>query len=185
MIKGEVREEAGKEAGVGTRAARRGPAVRWVTEEWDAPAPARLREQMSAELAPRYAPVEHRRVRAPQPAAEEIVVTWVAYADEVPVATASLRRLPDRHEVKRVFVHADHRGRGLARAALAAVESTALALGVDRLWLQTGALQPEARALYAREGWQEVRPYAPYDRNPFSVCFTKALTEPAKTPPSR
>ncbi|MBQ0851978.1 GNAT family N-acetyltransferase [Streptomyces sp. NPDC057620] len=168
-----------------THADRRVAAVRWVTEEWDAPAPARLREQMSAELAPRYAPVEHRRVRAPQPAAEEIVVTWVAYAEGVPVATASLRRLPDRHEVKRVFVHAGHRGRGLARAALAAVESTALALGVDRLWLQTGALQPEARSLYAREGWQEVRPYAPYDRNPFSVCFTKALMEPAETPRSR
>ncbi|MFD6285306.1 GNAT family N-acetyltransferase [Streptomyces sp. NPDC060205] len=180
MIKEDVREDAGEEGCV----TRSGPSVRWVTEEWDAPAPARLREQISAELAPRYAPVEHRRVRAPQPAAEEIVVTWVAYADDLPVATASLRRLPDRHEVKRVFVRADHRGRGLARAALAAVESTALTLGVDRLWLQTGALQPEARALYAREGWQEVRPYAPYDRNPFSVCFTKALTEPAVTPQS-
>ncbi|MGW0567375.1 MULTISPECIES: GNAT family N-acetyltransferase [Streptomyces] len=181
----EAREEVGTAAGEEVLAVRRETAVRWVTEEWDAPAPARLREQMSAELAPRYAPVEHRRVRAPQPAAEEIVVTWVAYADEVPVATASLRRLPDRHEVKRVFVHAEHRGRGLARAALAAVESTALGLGVDRLWLQTGALQPEARALYAREGWEEVRPYAPYDRNPFSVCFTKALIQPAETPGTR
>ncbi|MFF1674962.1 GNAT family N-acetyltransferase [Streptomyces sp. NPDC058256] len=149
--------------------------VRWVTEDWDAPAPALLREQMSAELAPRYAPVAHRRVRPPQPTAEEIVVTWVAYEDGVPVATASLRRLPDRYEVKRVFVHPGHRGRGLARAALQAVESSALGLGVERLWLQTGEFQPEAQALYAREGWQRVRPYAPYDRNPFSVCFAKAL----------
>jgi GNAT superfamily N-acetyltransferase len=164
------------------RAVRRVPAIRWVTEEWEAAAPVRLREQMSAELAPRYAPVEHRRVRPPQPAAEEILVTWVAYADDVPVATASLRRLPDRHEVKRVFVDAGHRGRGLARAALAAVGSSALDLGIDRLWLQTGELQPEALGLYAREGWQRVRPYAPYDRNPFSVCFTKALTERAPLP---
>jgi GNAT superfamily N-acetyltransferase len=154
----------------------------WVSESWDAPAPAGLRELMSAELAPRYAPVEHRRVRAPQPTADEIVVTWVCYADDVPVATASLRRLPDRHEVKRVFVHADHRGRGLARAALRAVESTARGLGIERLWLQTGALQPEARALYVREGWQPVRTYPPHDRNPFSVCFSKALTAESDSP---
>lgn len=49
--------------------------------------------------------VEHRLVRAPQPAAREIVVTWVGCADDVPVPTASLRRLPDRHEVSREFVH--------------------------------------------------------------------------------
>ncbi|MFE9836602.1 GNAT family N-acetyltransferase [Streptomyces sp. NPDC005551] len=150
--------------------------LRWESENWNAAAPVRLRELMSAELAPRYAPDEHRRVRAPQPSADEIVVTWVAYADDVPVATASLRRLPDRHEVKRVFVHAGHRGRGLARAALRAVESTALGLGIERLWLQTGALQPEARTLYAREGWSRVPPYPPYDRNPYSVCFSKVLT---------
>ncbi|MGW7265288.1 GNAT family N-acetyltransferase [Streptomyces sp. NPDC054842] len=149
---------------------------RWESESWNAAAAVGLRELMSAELAPRYAPVEHRRVRAPQPSADEIVVTWVGYADDVPVATASLRRLPDRYEVKRVFVHRDHRGRGLARAALGAVESTARRLGVEPLWLQTGALQPEARALYAREGWHQVPPYAPYDRNPFSVCFSKVLT---------
>jgi GNAT superfamily N-acetyltransferase len=154
--------------------------VRWVTEDWDAPSPALLREQMSAELAPRYASLAHRRVRPPQPAAGEIVTTWVAYADEVPVATASLRRLPDRHEVKRVFVRPDHRGLGLAKAALAAVESSALELGIERLWLQTGELQPEAQALYTREGWQRVPPYAPYDSNPFSICFTKALQPPPR-----
>jgi GNAT superfamily N-acetyltransferase len=150
--------------------------LRWESESWNAAAAVRLRELMSAELAPRYAPVEHRRVRAPQPSADEIVVTWIGYADDVPVVTASLRRLPDRHEVKRVFVHGDHRGRGLARAALGAVESTARQLGIERLWLQTGALQPEARALYAREGWHRVPPYPPYDHNPFSVCFSKFLT---------
>ncbi|MDX6362376.1 MAG: hypothetical protein QOC85_1383 [Streptomyces sp.] len=156
--------------------------LHWVSENWDAPAPAGLRELMSAELAPRYAPVEHRRVGAPQPAADEIVVTWVCNADDVPVATASVRRLPDRHEVKRVFVHADHRGRGLARAALRAVESTAHRLGIERLWLQTGALQPEAQALYVREGRQKVRTYPPHDRNPFSVCFSKALTARSDAP---
>ncbi|MFE9249074.1 GNAT family N-acetyltransferase [Streptomyces sp. NPDC007088] len=153
--------------------------VRWTAEGWDAPAPSGLRRLMDTELAPRYAPFEHRRVRPPQPVAEEILITWVGYAGRLPVATASLRALPDRVEVKRVFVVPGYRGSGLAKAALTAVETTAAERGTRRLWLQTGELQPEAQGLYVRAGWQRVPAYPPYEKDPFSICFAKSLVSGA------
>jgi hypothetical protein len=57
-------------------------------------------------------------------------------------------------------------------------EATALGLGIGRLWLRTGALQPEAKALHEREGWRQVPPYPPYDRGPVSICFAKTTGTP-------
>ena len=55
-------------------------------------------------------------------------------------------------EVKRMFVHAAHRGRGHARAVLAELERTAAAAGRRRAVLETGTRQPEAIALYTSAG---------------------------------
>ncbi|MFJ8861761.1 GNAT family N-acetyltransferase [Streptomyces sp. NPDC102451] len=155
-------------------------AVRWVAATWDHPDALALRNRMDAELRPRYAPFDAQRAgrRPGPPTAGEIAVTWLAYEDGRPLATASLRLLTQRdieslYEVKRVYVHDEHRGRGLARAALDAVESSARALGVTRLSLQTGKLQPEAMGLYERQGWHRIPCYPPYDADPFSICFGK------------
>ncbi|MGW2328409.1 GNAT family N-acetyltransferase [Streptomyces sp. NPDC001700] len=151
--------------------------VRWAAVGWDDPGPAALRALMDAELGPRYAPYGPRPHLPPPPTADEIAVTWVAFAPSGdPVATASLRALPgDRWEIKRVFVRADHRGRGLAAAALAAVEASAAERGIAELMLQTGIEQPEAAALYTREGWHRIAPYPPYALDPYSVYFAKPL----------
>lgn len=153
----------------------------WSATGWDDPRVVALRAAMDAELHPRYAPPGGgARPRPPGPAADEVLLTWLALVDGEPAATASLRRLahpgePVRHEVKRVYVHPEHRRHGLAAAALARVEGSARAAGLDRLLLQTGALQPEAIALYRREGWTPVDPYPPHDALPHSRCFAKRL----------
>ncbi|MEU0845268.1 GNAT family N-acetyltransferase [Streptomyces sp. NPDC005962] len=169
-----------REALAGASAPLPGPegAVRWVALGWDDPAAAELRALMDAEIKPRYAPYGPRPHLPPPPTADEIAVTWVAFAASGdPVASASLRALPGgRWEIKRVFVRADHRGRGLASAALAAVEASAVERGITELVLQTGELQPEATALYTREGWHRIAPYPPYALDPYSVCFAKPLT---------
>uniref|UniRef100_A0AAU3GPG3 GNAT family N-acetyltransferase n=1 Tax=Streptomyces sp. NBC_01401 TaxID=2903854 RepID=A0AAU3GPG3_9ACTN len=156
--------------------------VRWVAADWDHPDALALRNRMDAELRPRYAPFDAERAgrRPGPPSAAEIAVTWLAYEGARPLATASLRLLrrsdgAELYEVKRVYVHDEHRGRGLARAALDAVENSARSLGADRLHLQTGKLQPEAMGLYVRQGWHRVPCYPPYDNDPFSVCFGKHL----------
>nr|WP_246314691.1 GNAT family N-acetyltransferase [Kineococcus aurantiacus] len=134
---------------------------------------------MDAEIGPRYAhPDGAPRSYPPAPSAGEVDVAWLALAGGEPAATASLRRLsvagePLRHEVKRVFVGPAHRRRGLAAQALRRVEGSARELGVRRLVLQTGDRQPEAIALYEREGWAPVPVYPPYDAVAHSRCFGK------------
>ena len=156
----------------------RGPApVRWVARGWDDPAAAELRALMDVEIKARYAKYGPRPHLPPPPTPDEVAVTWAAFAGSgEPVATASLRALTGgRWEIKRVFVRADHRGRGLATAALAAVEASAVERGITELMLQTGIEQPEAAALYTREGWHRIAPYPPYALDPYSVCFAKPL----------
>lgn len=75
--------------------------------------------------------------------------------DGVPVAGGAFRRHrdPGTAEVKRMWTASAHRRRGLARRILAELEQRAAARGYTRLYLTTGPLQPEARALYLAAGW--------------------------------
>lgn len=167
------------------------PPVTWVATRWDDPRAAALRGAMDADLAPRYAALRAERARlfaarAPGglqvvPTAAEVLVTWLALDGAAPVATASLRRLGPAettgaatYEVKRLFVLASHRRRGLAGRALQHVEDSARDHGVATLRLQTGVRQPEAVALYAAAGWRRIEPYPPYPAES-SLCFEKPL----------
>lgn len=155
--------------------------LRWEATGWDDPRVAALREEMDLEIRPRYAAAHADGASyPPPPEPDEILVAWVGLVDDAPAATASLRRLdvpgePLRHEVKRVFIGAAHRRRGLAAQVLALVESSARAAGVTELVLQTGDRQPEAEALYVREGWHPVPAYPPYDALTHSRCYAKTL----------
>ena len=150
--------------------------VSWVQTGWDHRGASGLRDQMDAELRPRYqAFVEQGRRRPLPPRAEDIETVWIAVVDGKPAATAALLRNPGYWEVKRVFVSPDFRRRALAQQALAKVEQSARGLGVRELVLQTGILQPEAIALYSREGWDCIPGFGPYAGDDGSVCFRKVL----------
>ena len=56
-------------------------------------------------------------------------------------------------EVKRMWTHADHRGRGLAKRVLAELEAEARRRGATRVVLSTGPRQPEAVRLYLATGY--------------------------------
>lgn len=143
---------------------------------WTHPHAGRLRDQMDVELAPRYEDLrEHRGPRVPVDPAS-ILVTYVAYDGDRPVGTASLRRAGGQHEVKRVFVAATHRRRGLAARLLEAVGGWATDAGVRTIVLQTGVRQPDAVALYVREGWHAIEPFGDYVGDRLSLCFAKDLS---------
>ncbi len=150
-------------------------AVRVEAVPWTHDDAAALREQMSAELRPRYADALRTRGPFPESDPATVVVTLVAYAGAAPVGTAALRLVDGLHEVKRVYVAPNHRRGGLAARLLAALEDEARARGVRTLVLQTGVRQPEAVALYTREGWHAVQPFGQYAGDPHSLCFAKDL----------
>jgi len=81
----------------------------------------------------------------------------------------------DTVEVKRLYVRAGLRGRGIAGALLAALEKEARRRGYSRAILETGTRQPGAIALCRRRGYGPVPCFGPYVGNPFSVCFAKLL----------
>jgi len=78
-------------------------------------------------------------------------------------------------ELKRMFVHEDARGKGLASALLAQVERTALEAGVTTIRLETGPLQDAAIALYERRGYTRIPNFGQYAGDPHSVCYAKTV----------
>jgi len=87
----------------------------------------------------------------------------VALVDGTPVGCIGVRRHDEwSAEVKRMFVRRPFRGRGLARALLAAAEEFAAGAGYRRLVLSTGSRQPEALALYASAGYSPVPAFGDY-----------------------
>jgi putative acetyltransferase len=83
-------------------------------------------------------------------------------------------------ELKRMFVHEDARGQGLARALLAEVEAAAAAGGISELRLETGPLQHAAIALYERSGYQRIPLFGAYVGGRHSICYAKPLAVAAR-----
>lgn len=101
------------------------------------------------------------------------VVAWQA---REPVACAGVRiNEPGLAELKRMYVRAGARGRGIARRLLREMESEARTLGARRLRLETGARQPEAIALYESAGYLPIDPFGHYADQPLSRHLGKML----------
>jgi GNAT superfamily N-acetyltransferase len=76
-------------------------------------------------------------------------------------------------EIKRMWIAPTRRGRGYARALLAALEDRARDLGAREIRLDTSAVLDEAVALYRASGYTEI---ARYNDNPYaSLWFAKHL----------
>jgi ribosomal protein S18 acetylase RimI-like enzyme len=107
---------------------------------------------------------------------------FVGYADGLPVATGAWRRsgvaaLGTRNtaEIKRMYVAAAARGRGLARRMLGALEASAAGHGFEAVVLETGLNQPEAIGLYESSGYVPVPPFGHYRDSPLTRCYARRL----------
>ncbi|MET8372456.1 GNAT family N-acetyltransferase [Micromonospora profundi] len=77
-------------------------------------------------------------------------------------------------EIKRMYVRPAHRGRGIARQLLTALEELAFRQGHSVVRLETGTYLPAALGLYASCGYDRIPVYGDVG-NPYSVCFAKRL----------
>jgi GNAT superfamily N-acetyltransferase len=89
-----------------------------------------------------------------QRAAERVADTVIA---EVGGAVAGFTMVVD-DEVEQVYVHASHRGSGVADALLADAEARIRAAGHARTWLAVVGGNARARRFYERRGWVDDGP---------------------------
>jgi len=87
-----------------------------------------------------------------------------------------IRLHEDYAEVKRVYVHPQARGLGLAKKIMAVLEAEAAAAGLTIARLETGVHQPEALGLYRALGYVDRGPFGEYPTDdPLSVFMEKRL----------
>ena len=77
-------------------------------------------------------------------------------------------------EIKRLYVQEAHRGLGLSRTLMSAIEAEILAEGIDCARLEMGIYQPEADALYRSIGYRNIPPFGEYLVDPLSQFLEKA-----------
>ena len=142
---------------------------------YDDPVAAALVVDLQAEFVVRYGGPDRTPVD-PDEFAPPHGVFLVAWLDGEPVGCGGWRRIdPTLGEIKRMYVVAARRGRGLSRLLLSALEDAARAEGLQRLRLETGDRQPEAVRLYESSGYTPIPGFGYYAGHPGSLTFGKGL----------
>lgn len=80
-------------------------------------------------------------------------------------------------EIKRMFVHPNHRGKGISKLILQELENWAKEKNFKYAKLETGHKNIAAKQLYQKAGYVLIEPFGPYqamDRN-ISFCYGKKL----------
>ncbi len=100
----------------------------------------------------------------------------VAYENNKPVGCGAIKEFsPAAMEVKRMYVDPEKRGKGIATKVLTELEKWAEELSYTTCVLETGKRQPDAIALYKKNGYQVIPNYGQYIGMENSVCFEKKL----------
>jgi putative acetyltransferase len=108
-----------------------------------------------------------------QPAADRS-----AYVGEVPLACGAIVPYGETTaEVRRMYVHREHRRLGLAHAVLSHLLALARQFGYGRLVLETGFRQTAAMQLYEAAGFERIAPFGKYADDPTSVCYELLISE--------
>jgi putative acetyltransferase len=84
----------------------------------------------------------------------------VAYENETAVGCGAFKDYEkETAEIKRMFVREDFRGQGIAKLILTELETWAWELAFSECLLETGLKQPEAIALYRKNGYEIIPNY--------------------------
>ncbi|MGS2614751.1 GNAT family N-acetyltransferase [Micromonospora sp. LZ34] len=143
---------------------------------FDSPVAQRLIRDALADLGARYGgsgddtPVDAAEFEPPNGA------FLIAMLDGEPVGCGGWRSHGEgTAELKRMYTAPATRGRGVARAVLAAVERSAREQGRKRMILECGDKQPEAIAMYSSAGYQRIPNFGFYKDAPGCLSFGRTL----------
>jgi putative acetyltransferase len=135
-----------------------------------------LVHQLNADLSARYGDLQKEYDQYNN--VEAIDTAVVLYVDSIPAGCGCFKNYStDTVEIKRMFVEASFRGKGLSKVILQALEKWAAEKGYKKAVLETADKQPEAIGLYRTLGYEQIDNYGPYVSMPASICFSKALTK--------
>jgi putative acetyltransferase len=136
---------------------------------------AELEDSLAAEYPP-----EQRHGLALDAIFQPHIQFFVARLDGAAVGCAGVALFADLAEVKRMYVRPAARGRGIAEALLARIETVTRDAGLARLCLETGDRQLAAIRVYSRAGFARCGAFGAYATMPpagiaTSVFFEKYL----------
>ena len=107
---------------------------------------------------------------------DQIKFAVVACENNQPVGCGAIREYdPDTMEIKRMYTSPACRGKGIATKVLTELERWAAERAFKKCLLETGKKQPEAIALYKKNGYHLVPNYGQYAGMENSVCFEKEV----------
>jgi putative acetyltransferase len=111
---------------------------------------------------------------------------FVARLNGAAIGCGGVALFDDFAEVKRMYVRAMARGRGVAQAVLARIETETRVAGLAVLRLETGERQTAALRLYARAGFEPCVAFGDYvalrpEAIATSIFLEKRLSPPAQT----
>jgi putative acetyltransferase len=100
----------------------------------------------------------------------------VCYQDDVAIGCGAFKEFDSNTaEIKRMFVHHDHRGKGIASTVLKELELWASEIHYTSYILETGKNNPEAISLYHKLGYEMIPNYGQYENVVTSVCMKKSI----------
>lgn len=100
----------------------------------------------------------------------------VCYQDNVAIGCGAFKEFDtDAVEIKRMFVHPNFRGKGIASTVLKELEVWASESNYTNCVLETGKNNPEAIALYHKSGYEIIPNYGQYENVATSVCMKKSI----------
>jgi len=107
---------------------------------------------------------------------ESLSTVVIASDENKPVGCACFKNYSsDAAELKRMYLHPDFRGRGVADSILNEIENWAKENGMSKIVLETGLKQPEAIRFYTKNGYIRIPNFGHYIGNLNSVCMQKIL----------
>jgi putative acetyltransferase len=131
--------------------------------------------ELETYLTPLY-PQESRHGFSVEKLLREAVAFFVIRHDETPAGCGGVKLFGTEYgEIKRMYIRPQFRGLGLAKLLLNQLADYARQQGVPLLRLETGIHQREAIGLYERFGFQRIPPFGPYQEDPLSLFYEKAI----------